>query len=307
MPYDCTGGETVPDLWPSTTPGEPTMPYELDLDYGLAAVAEPSERAAFIRRTYSHLAGTILAFIALEVGLFFVIDHTIGRAKKLEEIGNVFLLWNYGWLCVLLLVVSLAFVGAAWLGHYWARSQTSAALRYVGLGLCVVATAVIYLPLLIIAGRCNPNVIPTAGFLTLATFGGLTITAFVTRKDFSFLAPILSVGSLIALGLIVVAIFMQFDRRTDLSRRDYQDGWVIVVFIFMQFDLGVLFAAAMVVLMSGCILLYTSNVMHHYSTDQHVAAALALFAVGAMLPWLIILRIVAQAVGMQLLLRMNRH
>jgi FtsH-binding integral membrane protein len=34
----------------------------------------------------------------------------------------------------------------------------------------------------------------------------------------------------------------------------------------------------MVALMSGYILYYTSNVMHHYRTDQHVAAALALFA-----------------------------
>ena len=34
----------------------------------------------------------------------------------------------------------------------------------------------------------------------------------------------------------------------------------------------------MVILMSGYILYYTSNVMPHYRTDQHVAAALALFA-----------------------------
>jgi FtsH-binding integral membrane protein len=238
------------------------MPYELD--YGPAALAEPSERAAFIRRTYSHLAGAILAFIGLEVGLFFVIDHTIGR----EEVLKTLLLSNYSWL-----VVMLAFMGASWLAQYWARSQTSVALQYVGLGLYVVAEAVIFLPLLIIAeGYCGPNVIPTAGILTLATFGGLTVTVFVTRKDFSFLAPILSVGSLIALGLIVVAIFMQF-------------------------DLGVLFAAAMVVLMSGYILYYTSNVLHHYRTDQHVAAALALFAAVATLFWYIL----------QIVMRMNRR
>ena len=238
------------------------MPYELD--YGPAAAAEPSERAAFIRRTYSHLAGAILAFIALEVGLFFVIDHTIGR----EEILKVLLLSQWSWLVVL-----LAFMGASYLAQYWARSQASAALQYAGLGLYVVAEAVIFLPLLILAAEYSgPNVIPTAGILTLATFGGLTVTVFVTRKDFSFLAPILSVGSMIALGLIVVAIFVQF-------------------------DLGVLFAAAMVVLMSGYILYYTSNVMHHYRTDQHVAAALALFAAVATLFWYIL----------QIVMRMNRR
>jgi FtsH-binding integral membrane protein len=281
MPYDRLGRYVA-----GQDPHHPlgaTMPYELE--YGPAAVAEPSERAAFIRRTYSHLAGAILAFIALEVGLFFVIEYTIGRAAILEEIGEALDTW---WPFVLLPVVLLAFVGAWWLAQYWARSQTSVALRYVGLGLYVVATAVIYLPLLIIAGYCSPNVIPTAGILGLATFGGLTITAFVTRKeDFSFLAPILSVGSMIALGLIVVAIYVGFDG-------------------------GVLFAAAMVALISGYILYYTSNVkhhnrtdqhvaallldpgvppiptMHHYRTDQHVAAALALFAAGATLIWIMI-------------------
>ena len=49
-------------------------------------------------------------------------------------------------------------------------------------------------------------------------FGGLTMSVFVTRKDFSFLGPILTVGSLIALGLIVVAIFVGFDLGT-LRRR----------------------------------------------------------------------------------------
>jgi FtsH-binding integral membrane protein len=218
------------------------MSYGIDYDYGSAASAEPSERAMFIRRTYSHLAGAILAFIGLETILvntvpFDVVEGLLGGSR-------------YSWLLVL-----GAFMGASWLAQYWARSQTSRALQYCGLGLYVVAEAVIFLPLLLIAANLtdSPNVIPTAGILTLATFGGLTITAFVTRKDFSFLAPILSIASLIALGLIVVAIFVGF-------------------------DLGTLFAAAMVVLMSGYILYYTSNVIHHYRTDQYVAAALALFA-----------------------------
>ncbi len=103
-------------------------------------------------------------------------------------------------------------------------------------------------------------------------FGGLTITVFVTRKDFSFLAPVLSIASLIALGLIVVSCIVGFDP-------------------------GVFFAAAMVALMSGYILYYTSNVMLHYRTDQHVAAALALFAAVATLFWYIL----------QIVMRMNRR
>ena len=55
--------------------------------------------------------------------------------------------------------------------------------------------------------------------------------------------------------------------------------------------------AAMVVLMSGYILYYTSNVMLHYRTDQHVAAALALFAAVATLFWYIL----------QIVMRFNRR
>ena len=83
---------------PITILREFVMSYDASYGYGSAASAEPSERAAFIRRTYSHLAGAILAFIGLEVGLFFVIDHTIGR----DEVLKVLLLSNYSWLAVML-------------------------------------------------------------------------------------------------------------------------------------------------------------------------------------------------------------
>ncbi len=238
------------------------MSYDVSYGYGSAATAEPSERALFIRRTYSHLAGAILAFIALEALLLTAI------APYKEDVLNLFVGSRIGWLVVL-----VAFMGASWLAQTWARSETSRAVQYVGLGLYVVAEAVIFLPLLIIAAYySSPNVIPTAGIFTLAVFGGLTITVFVTRKDFSFLAPVLSVGSLIALGLIVISCIVGFDP-------------------------GVFFAAAMVALMAGYILYYTSNVMHHYRTDQHVAAALALFAAVATLFWYIL----------QIVMRMNRR
>ena len=237
------------------------MRYEA-YDYdGPAAVAQPSDRATFIRRTYAHLAGAILAFVGLEALLLRVVPG--------EWIEQTFFHSQITWLFVL-----LAFMGASYLAQYWARSQASVGLQYLGLGLYVVAEAVIFLPLLYIASFvCNsPNVIPTAGILTLTVFAGLTLSVFMTQKDFSFLGPILSVGSMIALGLIVVAIFVGF-------------------------DLGTLFSAAMVVLMSGYILYYTSNVMLHYRTDQHVAAALALFAAVATLFWYIL----------QIVMRMNRR
>ena len=53
---------------------------------------------------------------------------------------------------------------------------------------------------------------------------------------------------------------------------------LIICSILFGFNLGTWFAVAMVALASGFILYQTSNVLHHYRTDQSVAAALALFS-----------------------------
>jgi FtsH-binding integral membrane protein len=223
-------------------------------EYAVAAQATASARATFIRRTYAHLAGAILAFMGIEAVLLKIVPEA--------TIIQIFASSPYSWLFVL-----LAFMGASWLAQTWAQSEASPGLQYLGLALYVVAQAVIFLPILFVATHYfDPRVIPTAGILTLAVFGGLTLSVFVTRKDYSFLAPILSVGALLALGLIVAAILLGF-------------------------SLGLFFSFAMVALMSGYILYYTSNVLLHYRTDQHVAASLALFAAVATL-FYYILRIV---------------
>ena len=53
---------------------------------------------------------------------------------------------------------------------------------------------------------------------------------------------------------------------------------VCVAGILFGFTLGLLFSFAGVALASGFILYDTSNVIHRFRTDQHVAAALELFA-----------------------------
>jgi FtsH-binding integral membrane protein len=68
---------------------------------------------------------------------------------------------------------------------------------------------------------------------------------------------------------------------------------VILCMILFGLNLGVFFSLAMVVLASGYILYDTSNVMHHYRTDQHVAAALALFASVALLFWYVLQILIA--------------
>jgi FtsH-binding integral membrane protein len=218
-------------------------------EYSVAAQSAASDRAAFIRRTYAHLAGAILAFMALETLLVQVVDHK-----------TVIQLMNRGsWLIVMLL-----FIGASMLAQMWARSEASRGIQYLGLGVYVVAWAIVFLPLIVVAADYfSPKVIPQAAILTLAVFGGLTLSVFVTKKDYSFLRPILCVGSMLALGLILAALIFPF-------------------------NLGLVFCFAMVALMCGYILYDTSNVLLHYRTDQYVAAALALFSSIAMLFWYVL-------------------
>jgi FtsH-binding integral membrane protein len=223
-------------------------PYQLPQ---VAASAGESERAAFIRRTYGHLAGAILAFMAIELLVFRVLFPT--EEAQLGLVRNLF-----GTRFSMLLLLA-AFIGGGYLASWWANTSTSMTMQYLGLGLYVVLQAVIFIPLLCIAvNYTDGTVLPTAGILTLGVFGGLTMSVFVTRKDFSFLGPILSIVSFLALGLIIAALIFGF-------------------------SLGLLFSFAMVALASGYILYSTSNVLHHYGTHQHVAAALSLFAAVALL------------------------
>jgi len=229
---------------------------DYSLEHGLdRSESMAPERAAFIRRTYGHLAAAILAFVALETLLLM----SPLKAVMFNWLGGSMVPW---------LVVLGAFMLVGWLAQTWAQSDQPKHIQYLGLGIYVLAEAIIFLPLMVLAqlseGSTGNNIIGTAGILTLAVFGGLSTVVFVTKKDFSFLGGILSMCSWLALGIIVVAV------------------------VFQGFTLGMFFTLAMIALMAGWILYYTSNVLHKYHTDQHVAASLALFASIATLYWYIL-------------------
>src|SRR5579884_4399320 len=83
----------------------PSREYTMSYGYEYpVARAASSERALFIRRTYAHLAGAILAFMGVEVVLFQVLG-TEGQQQVLR-----LMLGGYNWL-----IVMLAFMGASWL------------------------------------------------------------------------------------------------------------------------------------------------------------------------------------------------
>ena len=216
------------------------------------SVAQSPEniRTEFFQKTYLHLAGAIGAFILLEAALFSI--------PGIEQTVFGMLQGKFSWLVVL-----GVFMGASWIANKWATSGTSRGMQYAGLGLYIIAEAIIFLPLLLIASRYAGNIIGQAGVITLGLFAGLTFVAFTTKKDFSFLGGMLKIGGFVAMGLIVASIFIGF-------------------------DLGIWFSGAMVLFAGGSILHQTSNIIHHYRADQYVAASLGLFASVALLFWYVL-------------------
>ncbi len=219
-----------------------------------AAQARPGERAEFIRKTYLHLAGAIAAFIGVE---FILFQTGIAEAIFQFVAGSRFV-----WLAIL---AGFSLIG--WLARSLADQADSVPTQYLGLGIEVMAQALLFAPLLYIAAMFSDStVIPTAGILTILLFTGLTAFAFFTQRDFSFLGGILTIGGFVALGVIVCsAIF--------------------------GFQLGLLFSGIMVIFAAAAILYDTSKVLHYYQPHQYVAASLQLFASVALLLWYV-LRIV---------------
>jgi FtsH-binding integral membrane protein len=222
-----------------------TNPYSV----GMISDSPESERAAFIRKTYWHLAAAIALFAALE-GLF--INMGLGTAA-LTLLGTS----RYSWLLVM-----GAFMFVSWLANNWATNGSSQGLQYAGLVLYTVAEAVIFLPMIVLAMALtgDAGLVLQAGLITTAMVIGISTIALTTKKDFSFLGGILKIGGFVVIGLIVASFILPI-------------------------SLGLWFSAAMVIFASASILYNTSNLIHRYQPGQHVAASLSLFASVALLFW----------------------
>jgi FtsH-binding integral membrane protein len=226
--------------------------------FGTYAIDAPVDaRRAFIQKTYTHLTAAIYALVMLEF-LYF-------KALPLDQWVPSMFAERWGWLALF-----GGYMVVSWIANSWARSNTSVGMQYAGLFSYVFAFSVILCPLLWIANQFSMRIggsdvspILVAAGATFAVFGVLTATVFLTRKDFSFLGPILGIAGLLAFGAIALGAF----------------GLL---------NLGTGFCMLMVVFAAAAILYDTSNILHHYRTEQHVAASLALFASVGLLFWYIL-------------------
>jgi len=246
---------------------------------GAVATLGVSDRVTFLRKTYAHLGVALIAFAVL-TGLLL---------RGMPDVSWGFSKWAMGrwtWLLVLGL-----FMGVNFLAERLARSESSRGIQYVGLGLEVLAWSFLLQPLMwvvmfkfgddatrltivnalqhggsigttVMSGLAG-QVILEAVVITLAIFIGLTITVFVTKKDFSFMRGALAICTFAALGVIIASILFGF-------------------------HLGAIFAGLMILLMAGYVLYQTSLVMSYFPPSGYVAASLMLFSTVATLFWYVL-------------------
>lgn len=206
-----------------------------------------ADRSEFIWKCYAHVVGAILAFAAIEA---YLISSGVAMRIAPAMVNN--------WLLTL-----GAFMLVGWGASHVAHRLESVPVQYAAFALFIVAEAIIFSPLILVAQIQQPGVIESAAGVTLMGSVGLVATAMITRKDFSFLRGILVWGGILALVGIAASLLFGF-------------------------QLGTWFSVAMIGFAGAAVLYDTSNIMNHYPQDRYVAAAMALFASIALMFWYVL-------------------
>jgi FtsH-binding integral membrane protein len=222
------------------------------------ASLDESTRSTFIVRVYQHLFAAIVAFVAFEVLLF-----NLGIA---EAIWDVVSGSSGAWLLVL-----GGFMIVSWLATSAANDILNPSRQYLGLFGLAAAEALIFAPFLFYFFNVRPGGdadVWAAAVITGFGFAGLTAVAFTTRRDLSFIRPLMIWGGVCALVLILAAVLFGF-------------------------ELGIWFSVAMIALAGGSILYQTQTIIRRYPSEAYVGASVQLFASVMMLFWYV-LRLMGQ-------------
>jgi FtsH-binding integral membrane protein len=231
------------------------------IGYRPVATLDDVARGEFLVRVYQHLVAAIGAFVLFEALLF-----NLGIARAMYD----FLAGASGaWLLIL-----GGFMIVNWLATSAAHDVLNPSRQYLGLFGMAAAEALIFAPFLYYFFNVRPNggtTVVAAALITVIGFAGLTGVAMVTRRDLSFIRPLLMWGGVCALVLIAAAVLFGL-------------------------NLGVWFSVAMIALAGGSILYSTQNIMRRYPYEAYVGASVQLFASVMMLFWYV-LRLLGQLRG----------
>jgi len=217
------------------------------------ATLDPEARAAFLVRVYQHLLAAVVAFVAFET-LLFLTGAAEGIYNTVAGSGGTWLLVLGGFMLV------------SWLATAAAHDLANPGKQYAGLFGLAAAESLIFAPFLYYVFNVEGGGAVTVGAAAVVTalgFGGLTVVGLVTRRDLSFLRPMVLWAGVMALVLIVAALLFGF-------------------------ELGVWFSLAMIALAGGAILYQTQAILRTYPEDAHVGAAVQLFASVMLLFWYVL-------------------
>ncbi len=217
---------------------------DCDDDDGVELATIAQDRHDFLIKVLLHVGGAIGAFTILEMCLM----QSRGILRFANNLAN-------GWGVVL-----LAFIGVSWLADHWARSQSSRELQYAGLGLYVVAEAILFVPLLLVAQAYAPGAIPQAAIMTIGLVSAIGWFVYQSKKRFDWMGNLLK-----AAGVLT--------------------GAIVIGAIIFGINLGFFFSIAMIALAGGSLVYQLDAVLHDYDDDQYVAAALGLFSSIMLLFW----------------------
>lgn len=198
------------------------------------------DRIAFMGRVYQHLGLALAAFVAFEFLLF-----SSGLAERIYDFvaGS-----GAAWLLIL-----GGFMVGGWLTTQATFDLTNPGRQYAGLFGQAALYSIIFAPFLHLVFTVEGGGdVWTAAVITGLGFAGLSATAWVTRRDLSFIRPLLIWGGVAALLLIVGAVLFGA-------------------------QLGTWFSVGMIALMGASILYNTQQILHNYPADAHVGAAVNLF------------------------------
>jgi FtsH-binding integral membrane protein len=224
---------------------------------GAVATLGVSDRVAFLRKAYGLLGVSLLVWAGATAAFFRYATETSWKFSKWALSGQL------NWL----LVIGLLMVSGM-VAQKLARSNTSRTVQLLGLGVEVGAWTFLMQPLLwVLFLKFQPSgaqaILAQGTVATLAIFTGLTATVFITKKDFTFLRGVITVGMFAAMGIILASMLFGF-------------------------TLGLVFIGAMIMLLALKILYDTSQMLNYFPPTHYVSASLMLFSTVATLFWYII-------------------
>ena len=206
------------------------MNYGIARSTGAVVHAPPAAQAEFIRKVYSLFFLSVL--VTVGVGAF---TYQPAIAAMIMPIWFLVAIAQF----VVILIMSF--------------SRRTAGANVGLLYLFAALTGVLTGPRLLMVSTTMPGLPIQAALLTLAVFGGLTVYAFQSGKDFSFMGGVLFIG---LIGLIVAGFLLFFIGGSALYT---------------------LYCVAGVLIFSGFVLYDTSNIMRQLAPGEEVTGAINLY------------------------------